>query len=246
MRIPFRILAAIALFLCLVSCGNRRHGTASSRSAAVPETHGRETVLMDTASFFTVSELSDEVFSRMQGKSFKEGGPVSRQDLRYLKVLHKNLEGETLHGEMVCNKLIADQLRELFLELFRVGYPIERMRLVDDYDADDAASMMDNNTSCFNCRFIQGTSMASKHSLGLAVDINPLYNPSLKHGIVRPSCAIPYTDRDASFPYKIVRGDPCHQAFLSRGFVWGGGWASSKDWQHFEKPWSEFLKRESL
>ncbi len=225
--LPLLLLASLAIFSCRGKGGGS--GTASTLSApAAPE-------VMDTASFFTVSEIPDSVFERMQGKSFNSGTTVSREDLRYLTVLHKNWSGETLRGEMVCNKAIAEDLREIFLELFKEGYPIEKMRLVDDYGADDEASMTDNNSSCFNCRTISGTRMISKHSLGLAVDINPLYNPALKHGIVRPSVSKAYTDREKDFPYKIMRGDACHRAFTSRGFVWGGGWASSKDWQHFEK-----------
>mgnify|MGYP002854228837 CR=1 FL=1 len=192
-------------------------------------------VPLDTLAYFTSSSIPDSVFLRMRGLSFRDDGPIRREDLRLVTILHKNASGETLRGEMVCNRLIAGDLLEIFLELFRVGYPIEKMRLVDEYGALDEASMLDNNSSCFNCRLIKGTRLMSKHSLGLAVDINPLYNPSLKRGVVRPEGSGPYTDREADFPYKITRGDPCHKAFTSRGFVWGGSWAGSKDWQHFEK-----------
>ena len=38
-------------------------------------------------------------------------------------------------------------------------YPICSIRLVDDFDADDEASMEANNTSCFNYRTVPGTSV---------------------------------------------------------------------------------------
>ena len=113
------------------------------------------------------------------------------------------------------------------------------MRLIDNYEADDELSMRDNNSSAFNFRFISHTTKVSKHGLGLAVDINTLYNPytkTLRDGtrIVEPATGEPYLDREASFPYKIVRGDLCWRLFTERGFTWGGDWTSVKDYQHFE------------
>ena len=54
----------------------------------------------------------------MQGKSYKDDCTIPRDDLRYIHVLHKNIEGETLEGEMVCSKLIAEDLLEIFRELY--------------------------------------------------------------------------------------------------------------------------------
>ena len=36
---------------------------------------------------FTIDTISDEVFARMQGRSFPEGCTVKREDLRYLRLL---------------------------------------------------------------------------------------------------------------------------------------------------------------
>ena len=130
--------------------------------------------------FFSVSEIPDDIFAIMKGKSFKEECTVPRSELRYLLCLHKDKEGRTKVGEMVLNRRIADDVLEIFKELYRQSYPIERMRLVDYWDADDERSMRDNNSSSFNFRFISHTTKVSKHGLGMAVDINPLYNPYYK------------------------------------------------------------------
>ena len=193
----------------------------------------------DTAAFFSATPVDSAVFARMSGRSYKDGCPVAVEDLRYLRVLHMDLDGLTLVGEMVCNKSIADDLLEIFRALYDAGYPIERMRLIDDYDADDESSMAANNSSCFNFRRKSGMSAVSKHAYGEAVDINPLYNPYYRvtaagGRIVEPASAAPYVDRAADFPYKIERGDLCHRLFLEHGFQWGGTWTRSKDYQHFE------------
>ena len=168
---------------------------------------------------------------------------VPREELRYVHILHKDLDGNTKEGELVVNQKIAEDVLEIFRELYEADYPIEKVRLVDAYDADDEASMRDNNTSAFNFRFISHTTKVSKHGEGLAVDINTLYNPYVKEvdgqTVVEPETALPYVDRTLDFPYKIDRGDLCYKLFTEHGFVWGGDWETRKDYQHFEMPDTE-------
>ena len=95
-------------------------------------------------------------------------------------MLHKDFNGDTQEGELICNAYIAADLIDIFMKLYNAGYQIEKIRLVDEYNADDESSMRDNNSSCFNFRFISHTKVISKHGLGLAVDINTLYNPYTK------------------------------------------------------------------
>lgn len=194
--------------------------------------------MKDSLMFFQ-EEISDAVFARIDGKSFKKDCTTPREDLRYLRILHYNKEGERLEGELICHKDIADDLLAIFRDLYKARYPIERMVLVDEYDADDETSMRANNSSAFNFRYISGTRRLSRHSRGMAIDINPLYNPYVRQRngrtVVEPSTARPYVDRTKDFPYKIVRGDLCHRLFTKHGFAWGGDWKNSKDYQHFEK-----------
>ncbi len=130
---------------------------------------------------------------------------------------------------------------EILRSLYDASYPIEKMRLIDHYGADDQASMEDNNSSAFNFRPRAHQTAISKHALGLAIDINPLYNPYVLttesgYRIVEPASAGAYLDRSADFPYKIERDDLCCTLFREHGFYWGGGWASrTKDFQHFER-----------
>ena len=100
--------------------------------------------------------------------------------------------------------------------------------------------MTDNNTSCFNYRVVDGTKSLSRHALGLAIDINPLYNPYIRYDkkggqTVSPVEGEAYADRTVSFPYKIDPDDLCYRLFTEHGFTWGGNWNSSKDYQHFQK-----------
>lgn len=189
---------------------------------------------------FYITEITDELFAKMQGKSYKDNCTVPREDLRYLHVLHKDLNGETKEGEMVVNQFIAEDVLEILKELYKADYPIEKIRLIDEYDASDEMSMRDNNSSSFNFRFISYTTTVSKHGKGLAVDINTLYNPYVKmvNGSlsVEPATAVEYTDRSKDFRCKIDHNDLCYKLFIEHGFEWGGDWESAKDYQHFEVP----------
>ncbi len=219
------------------SAESQTSSTVATSEESLPDSTAAESASIDEA--FYAIPIPDEIFAKMQGKSYKDYCTIPREDLRYIHVLHKNIEGETLEGEMVCSTLIAEDLLEIFRELYEQSYPIEKMRLIDEYDADDERSMTDNNSSCFNYRTISHTNKISKHGLGVAVDINTLYNPYTKvvdgERIIEPAAGAPYLDRDADFPYKIERGDLCYNLFISHGFEWGGDWSDRKDYQHFEK-----------
>ena len=188
---------------------------------------------------FYAAEIDDVIFARIKGKSYKDDCTVPLSDLRYLHVIHIGFDGEPHEGELICNASIAADLLDIFQKLYEAGYQIEKIRLVDEYNADDEASMRDNNSSCFNFRFISHTTKVSKHGLGLAVDINTLYNPYIKtvdgKTHIEPATAGEYVDRTKDFPHKIDENDLCYKLFTLHGFEWGGNWKSVKDYQHFEK-----------
>ena len=173
---------------------------------------------------FTAVPIEGEILDRIKGVSYKPGSSLPLEQLRYLRIPHyPEIHGDIVLGEMICNAAIAEDLLEIFRALFDRHYPIARMRLIDDYGGDDDASMRANN----------------KHALGLAVDINPFYNPlvRVRGGVVRvfPAESRAFADRSQAFDYKISKGDLCYREFVARGFRWGGSWASSQDYQHFEK-----------
>lgn len=166
---------------------------------------------------------------------------ITYDQLCYVHILHYDFDGSPTEGELICNEAIAQDLLEIFYELYRNEYQLERVLLIDEYDGDDTASMEDNNTSCFNYRVVEGTSSLSRHAYGLAIDVNPLYNPYITYNgdgseNVSPAAAAGYSDRSLSFPYKIDENDLCYKLFIQHGFTWGGNWNSSKDYQHFQKP----------
>lgn len=194
----------------------------------------------DESEKFTYEELSQDIKDRIKGKSYGKDCDVPYEELRYVKVLYWGFDDESHQGELIVNKAIAEDVVEIFKELYELKYPIEQMILVDEYNADDNASMAADNTSSFNYREVDnGSGSLSLHSYGLAIDINPRYNPYVRKvgdkRVVSPDNGSEYADRTLDCPYYINKGDACYQAFTERGFTWGGDWKNTKDYQHFEK-----------
>ena len=227
-----------------------------------PENTTTSTPSVAAVDSFYYEELTDEVKARITGISYpiteEEADSlaipavnmvsdpatlqISYDDLRYLRVLYYDFGGNVQEGELICNVSIAEDLKEIFYELYRNQYPIQSIRLIDDYNGDDTASMEANNTSCFNYRVVDGTTSLSKHALGCAIDINPFYNPYVvfdKTGngqdYISPKGSEIYADRSKDFAYKIDEQDLCYRLFKEHGFTWGGNWNSCKDYQHFQK-----------
>lgn len=184
---------------------------------------------------FSCAPISDEIFSRINGISFKENTKIKRNMLHYINVRYIGFDGIEHSGELISSRLISKRLLRIFKKLYDKGYKIEKIRLIDEYGADDDKSMSDNNSSAFCYRTIANTDTLSNHAKGLAVDINPFYNPYIQNGKVLPPSAERYADRTKDFPYKLDKHDYCVRLFKSYGFTWGGDWTNgSKDYQHFD------------
>jgi hypothetical protein len=119
-------------------------------------------------------------------------------------------------------------------ELFRLRFPIRRMRLVDAYGADDHRSMAADNTSAFNCRTVAGTTRWSEHAYGRALDLNPVENPYVTDsGYVSPPAGAPFARRGRHAKGMVHGGGRVVAAFAAIGWEWGGNWPWPKDYQHF-------------
>lgn len=239
------LACAIAVISAVTSQARAESNMAGTAKEWVAETIVDEAEVSSTGmdTWFKAEMISDAIFSRMWLKSWKKECPLHRKDLRYLKILHHNAEGKPQRGEMVVNAKIAGKTLRIFRQLYEAGYRIERMVLIDNYNGNDEEAMRANNTSAFNFRYVTGsTKKISKHGLGLAVDINTLYNPYIKKRAngtwrIQPEAGKKYAFNRISrrdIPYKIDHNDLAYKLFTQAGFKWGGDWRSLKDYQHFE------------
>ncbi|WP_407686736.1 M15 family metallopeptidase [Mycobacterium sp. HUMS_1102779] len=171
------------------------------------------------------------------GASWRPGCPVAPQRLRRVVVDHIGFDGRTHRGELIVHEDLVPQVITIFERLYRLGFPIEKIRTAEHYPAaDDELSMADDNTSAFNCRGIPGSSRWSPHAYGRAIDVNPLVNPCLyAHGTFQPHNSAAYLNRGRTDPGLLHRGDPAVRVFTDSGWRWGGDWTVPVDYQHFEQ-----------
>jgi hypothetical protein len=189
---------------------------------------------------FYYIKLSDEIKQRITGMSYPEDDEdieISYDDLRYIKLKYVDFEGVEHSGELIVHKKLADEVTEIFCELYKAKYPLESVRLVDDFGepGDDNLSMAANNTSAFNYRRVTGSKTLSRHSYGAAIDINPRLNPYIDGDRIAPENGAEYADRTKDFTGKIDHNDLCYKLFIEHGWTWGGDWKGDKDYQHFSK-----------
>lgn len=242
-KIAFIILLSILLNGCLSDSQKEETGMSDvtkEHTTTISTNEDLSTSLRITYSEgFYFEPISDEVRKRITGKSYPENCDYSLDNLRYVKVKYYDFDNNIKEGELIVNSKIALDIVEIFKELFDAGYQIEKIKLIDEYDANDDKSMADNNSSAFCYRVVDGTNTLSDHSYGMAIDINPLYNPYVRTEYgdrnILPVNAAEYADRTKDFEHKIEKGDVCYKAFIKRGFKWGGEWEGTVDYQHFYK-----------
>ena len=182
----------------------------------------------------TVAPVSPAVRERM-GESWSPACPVALEDLRYLTLTFRGFDGRAHTGEMVVNASVADDVVEVFRQLYAADFPIEEMRLPTTADLTAAPTGDGNNSASYVCRAARGQKTWSQHAYGTAVDINPFHNPLVKRDLVIPELASAYADRADVRPGMHVRGGAAVKAFASVGWEWGGDWRSSKDYMHFSR-----------
>lgn len=243
------VKSALVILLLLASCvpGPEDSGASLIRMAggsfppaSLPAAHADIFQAIGQAAWeappasFGVRELTEEEALLITGSSWTLASPVGLEELAMVTVGYWDFDGTERQGQLIVAKELGSEVMDIFQELYEAGFPMGNIRLIEEFDAEDTRSMEANNTYAFCTRNIAGTRRYSLHSYGVAVDINPVQNPYLVGGEVYPSSGNDYLNRQDVRPGMITPGDACYNAFTSRGWSWGGYWASP-DYQHFEK-----------
>ena len=206
---------------------------APAPSTSAPEPAPAPSLGATSAFQASIEVIGDDTARRMSA-SWRSGCPVPLGDLRLLSVTHIGFDGQPRAGELVVHADAANAIVDVFRALFDARFPIEQMRLVDDFGGEDDRSMAANNTSAFNCRQATGSTRWSEHAYGKAIDINPVQNPYVtRSGSVLPPSGSAFVNRDSASPGVITADGPVVAAFDAIGWAWGGKWSSGKDYQHF-------------
>lgn len=177
--------------------------------------------------------------------------PVGIDRLRLIKFMHYDFSGDQKKGEIVVLEAVAARVAKVFESLYQYKFPIAQAKTIEHFQGLDQPSMASNNTSAFNYRPIAGKTIPSLHSYGVAIDINPIQNPSIEPQTivdrleiyipVHPAEGQGYLNRTNIRPGMVEQsldtaiGLRVVELFKLNGFyVWGGTWNDPVDWQHFQ------------
>jgi hypothetical protein len=170
----------------------------------------------------------------MKGVSWRPGCPVPLHDLRVVTATHHGFDGRDHAGWLIVHRDVASRILSVLRRLYADGFPIRRMTPIDNYGGSDFRSIEADNTSAFNCRFVDGTTRYSEHAYGRAIDINPIENPYVtRAGTTSHRASAPYLRRTPFRAGMAAEGHALVRSFDGIGWGWGGRWSGAKDYQHF-------------
>jgi hypothetical protein len=182
----------------------------------------------------SITPISPALAQQMTGVSWRPGCPVPLRDLRVVTATHHGFDGRDHAGRVIVNRDVASRFLSVLRRLYADDFPIRRMTPVDAYGGSDFRSIEADNTSAFNCRFVEGTRRYSEHAYGRAVDINPIENPYVTStGTTSHPASRSYVRRSPFRPGMAAEGHALVRAFGAIGWGWGGRWSGAKDYQHF-------------
>jgi hypothetical protein len=149
-----------------------------------------------------------------------------------INVKYYSADGKIHEGQLLTNKKIAGNLISLFDFMLRNKFHVAHVIPVVKYNWDDNLSMQDNNTYSFCYRNIS----YSKHATGMAIDINPYFNPvHWKKGYEYRRSQPDGVSCDTSVNGTLYNSNPVVREFEKYGFHWGHNFTIKYDDHHFEK-----------
>ena len=155
-------------------------------------------------------------------------------ELRLVRALHLGMDGRAHTGRIVVQRDVATEVVAVLRRLYAARFPIRRMVPVDAYGGSDYRSIEADNTSAFNCRYVDGTTRWSEHAYGRAIDLNPIENPYVTSaGTTSHRASRRYLRRSPYRSGMAVEGGVAVRAFEEAGWGWGGRWSGDRDYQHF-------------
>lgn len=221
-RILSIYLPALMLFV-LFSCTqrqNRQSATSDSVESIVSAEilPKEDTIIVDCNYTF-----SEAIAGTKASKEIID--QLSLFDVTYLSV-----DGKIHRGQILTNKKIADDIKYMFDFMQTNGFVVERVVPIVKYEWNDSLSMNDNNTYSFCYRNVS----YSKHARGMAIDVNPRFNPLRWKTTNRPNqpdgAVLDTTINGTLYPEHVVVKE-----FRKRGFRWGHTFSKYYDDHHFEK-----------
>lgn len=217
------LFVLIIINLAFLSCNNKDKKDIENNSSSELDNDGNnqvDSIILDCDYTFSEAIAGIEIPQNIVNQ------------LVLLDVRYYSMDGKIHGGQLVTNKLIADELTEVFDFILQEKIPIDKVIPVVKYGWNDKLSMEDNNSYSFCYRDIA----FSKHAKGLAIDLNPRQNPLRWRKEYSYRKDVP--ENGTYNPEVLGTFTPEHPLvlkFKSLGFKWGRHFKRNMDDHHFQK-----------
>lgn len=152
------------------------------------------------------------------------------EQLVLIDIHYRSVDDKIHRGQILTNKKLEEDVKHIFDFMLKNHFVIEKAIPIVKYNWSDSLSMDDNNSSSFCYRNIT----YSKHATGMAIDINPRFNPLRWKNSNRPNqpegAVLDTTINGTLHPEHVVVKE-----FRRLGFRWGHTFSKYYDDHHFEK-----------
>ena len=220
---PYFLTYLVVLSIAFFSCTENRKQRVASTSTAETDT----IIVQRPDKPDTIIDSRYTFDEAIEGTNAP--GEIIAQ-LELFDVTYLSTDGNIHRGQILSNKKIAEDIKHLFRFMLEEGFVVEKAIPIVKYHWNDSLSMDDNNTYSFCYRNIS----YSKHARGMAIDINPRFNPVRWKTTNRPNqpegAVLDTTVNGTLHP-----GHPVVKEFQKRGFRWGHTFSKFYDDHHFEK-----------
>lgn len=197
----------------------------------------RQTILIIIILLYCSIQINSESIIIDSNMTFKESikgtnAPDSIiNELKLINVMYYSDDGKLHRGQLVISKSVSDDINKIFEIILKEKFVVHKCVPIVKYNWSDAASMEDNNTSSFNYRKISNSKNLSRHSYGMAIDINPYFNPVVYRSRNSPKTA----KYNSKINGTLTADSKVTKEFIKMGWRWGGNFKSFKDYHHFDK-----------
>ena len=151
-------------------------------------------------------------------------------ELELIDVTYISTDSKLHKGQILTNKRLVADIKEIFEVMLQQEFVIERAIPIVAYNWSDSISMANNNTYSFCYR----DTSYSLHAKGVAIDINPRFNPlrwKIENRPNQPLGAV----LDTTVNGTLHPNHPIVKEFSKRGFRWGHYFSKYWDDHHFDK-----------
>lgn len=223
----FELLIVILIGTIFVSCqrnNNYQQENEKDMMDSIPEINVKPTEIID-------SELTFE-----EAIAGSDAPQHILDELVLLDVRYFSTDDKIHRGQILVNKNIEKNIEHIFEFMLEHEFAVYQAVPIVKFDWDDMKSMKANNSSGFCYRDVMNTKRQSKHSTGMAIDINPLFNPIRwkspnKHRPNIPEGAVLDTTNNGT----LYPNHPVVEEMKRLGFKWGNQFRRYWDDHHFEK-----------